>query len=64
MWTFLEENHLFARSHEEQTLDQEREVTVQRINRIIDREFVSLADVSVFNKTKKKFIFQANPFLL
>lgn len=64
MWTFLEENHLFARSHEEQTLDQEREVTVQRINRIIDREFVSLADVSVFNKTKKNFIFQANPFLL
>lgn len=44
VWTFLEENHLFAHSHEEQTLDQKREKTVQIINKIIEREFVSLAD--------------------
>lgn len=42
----MEENHLFARSHEELTLDQRREITVRRINEIIKEDFVSLADVS------------------
>lgn len=46
VWNFLEENHLFARTHDEQTLDQTREITVRRINQIIEKEFVSLADVS------------------
>lgn len=46
MWQYLEENHLFARSYEESTLDEKREITVRRINKIIEREFVSLADVN------------------
>lgn len=46
MWKFLEENHLFAHSYEEKTLDEERELAVRRINLVIEREFISLADVS------------------
>lgn len=45
MWKFLEKNHLFAHSYDEKTLDEERELAVRRINVIIEREFVSLADV-------------------
>lgn len=49
MWKWLEENHLFAHSYEEQTLDQTRELVVRRMNQIIEKEFVSLADVGLIN---------------
>ncbi|XP_055298156.1 peroxisomal acyl-coenzyme A oxidase 3 isoform X2 [Sitodiplosis mosellana] len=44
VWSYLEDNHLFARGYEEQTLDQNREITVRRINKVIEKEFISLAD--------------------
>lgn len=40
---------MFAHSYDERTLDEERERTVQIINKIIEREFVSLADVRSFD---------------
>lgn len=53
VWSYLEDNHLFARSHEEQTIDQYRELTVRRINKVIEKEFVSLADVSIAQSKAK-----------
>lgn len=47
MWKFLEDDHLFAHSYEEKSLDEQRKIAVQRMNKILDREFVSLADVII-----------------
>lgn len=45
IWKYLEENHLFAHTYEQQTMDEKRELTFRRINAVIEKEFVSLADV-------------------
>lgn len=45
MWKYLEENHLFAHTYEEQSLDEIRELTVRRIYDIFEKEFVVFADV-------------------
>lgn len=47
VWKYLEANHLFAHSYEQQSLDELRELTVRRIYNIFEKEFVTLADVSV-----------------
>lgn len=47
MWKYLEDNHLFAPTYEPQTLDEVRELAVRRIYNIFEKEFVTLADVSV-----------------
>lgn len=45
VWKYLEENHLFAHTYEQQTMDEKRELTVRRINTVIDQQFLTLADV-------------------
>lgn len=50
VWNFLKDNHIFSHSYEEQTLDEYRELTVERQNMLLERNFLTLADVSCFFK--------------
>lgn len=38
---------MFAHTYEQQTMEERREIAVRRINTIIEKEFVTLADVSL-----------------
>lgn len=49
---------MFAHTYDHQTMDEQREIAVRRINTIIDKEFVTLADVSLVLSNKKHFTFQ------
>lgn len=40
---------MFAHTYDEQTMDERRELTYRRINAIIEKEFLTLADVSVID---------------
>ena len=47
VWKYLEENHLFAHTYEQQTMEEKREIGVRRINALIEKQFIPLADVSL-----------------